>query len=132
MQATYNYYLVALSYAIAAYAAYSTLLISSKLINSTFKIKWLVAGSTTLGYRDYLLQQIYKVTEAEDPEELTTVVNLSFDKLRSIGNTIGQDFVSKFLKLYAEKTHKNIPEIEVISRISTTSIGFLIPHMIKH
>jgi len=49
MQASYNLYLVALSYFIAAYASYTTLSISRKLLHSEVKIKWLLAGSATLG-----------------------------------------------------------------------------------
>ena len=49
MQASYNYYLVALSYFIAAYASYSTLSITERLINSYSKTKWLLGGSTILG-----------------------------------------------------------------------------------
>ena len=51
MQASYNLYLVALSYSIAAYASYATLSITRKLVNSTAeaKIKWLLGGSATLG-----------------------------------------------------------------------------------
>ena len=48
MQASYNLYLVALSYFIAAYASYATLSISKKLLRSEVKIKWLLAGSATL------------------------------------------------------------------------------------
>lgn len=49
MQASYNLYLVALSYCIAAYASYVTLLISERVVNSHSKVKWLLGGSATLG-----------------------------------------------------------------------------------
>ena len=49
MESSYNYYLVALSYAIAAYASYAALSISSRLIHSQSKIKWLLAGSLSMG-----------------------------------------------------------------------------------
>ena len=49
MQASYNYYLVALSFVIAAYASYTMLSVSERLINSTDKIRWLIAGACTLG-----------------------------------------------------------------------------------
>jgi signal transduction histidine kinase/NO-binding membrane sensor protein with MHYT domain/CheY-like chemotaxis protein len=49
MQSSYNLYLVALSFFIAAYASYSMLSVSERLINAESKIKWLLAGSVTLG-----------------------------------------------------------------------------------
>ncbi|MCK4865069.1 MAG: response regulator [Gammaproteobacteria bacterium] len=50
MQASYNYYLVSLSFFIAAYASYSMLSVSERLINEKeSKIRWLVAGAATLG-----------------------------------------------------------------------------------
>ena len=49
MQASYNYYLVALSYLIAVYASYAMLSVSEMLINSDSKLKWLLGGSVTLG-----------------------------------------------------------------------------------
>lgn len=49
MQASYNYYLVALSFVIAAYASYTMLVVSERLINSHSKVKWLLAGAVTLG-----------------------------------------------------------------------------------
>jgi len=48
MQASYNFYLVALSCFIAAYASYATLAISERLVNSEEKTKWLLGGSITL------------------------------------------------------------------------------------
>jgi signal transduction histidine kinase/CheY-like chemotaxis protein/NO-binding membrane sensor protein with MHYT domain len=48
MQITYNYYLVALSYFIAAYASYAMLSISERLIKSKSKTKWLLGGSVSL------------------------------------------------------------------------------------
>lgn len=48
MQSSYNYYLVALSYAIAAYASYTALSISSRLIHSQSKLRWLLAGSVSM------------------------------------------------------------------------------------
>ena len=49
MQTSYNIYLVALSFMIASYASYSMLSVSERLINEKEKIKWLLAGSITLG-----------------------------------------------------------------------------------
>ncbi|MDH5660175.1 MAG: response regulator, partial [Gammaproteobacteria bacterium] len=51
MQESYNPYLVALSFFIAAYASYSMLSISERLINadSKSKLMWLFGGATTLG-----------------------------------------------------------------------------------
>lgn len=49
MQTSYNLYLVALSFFIASYASYSMLSVADHLINSKTKIKWLLAGSLTLG-----------------------------------------------------------------------------------
>ena len=49
MQISYNLYLVALSFFIASYASYSMLSVSERLINEKAKIKWLLAGSITLG-----------------------------------------------------------------------------------
>lgn len=48
METSYNLYLVALSFFIASYASYSMLSVSKRLINENLKIKWLIAGSTTL------------------------------------------------------------------------------------
>ncbi|MDH5395413.1 MAG: ATP-binding protein, partial [Gammaproteobacteria bacterium] len=49
MQISYNLYLVALSFFIATYASYSMLSVSERLINASLKIKWLLAGSLSLG-----------------------------------------------------------------------------------
>jgi len=49
MEISYNYYLVVLSYVIAAYASYGALSISGRLINSHSKRKWLLAGSASMG-----------------------------------------------------------------------------------
>ena len=49
MEISYNYYLVALSYVIAAYASYGALSLSGRLINSHSKKTWLLAGSASMG-----------------------------------------------------------------------------------
>lgn len=49
MQISYNLYLVVLSFFIATYASYSMLSVSERLINAASKIKWLIAGSLSLG-----------------------------------------------------------------------------------
>ena len=49
MEVSYDFTLVALSFFIASYASYSMLSVSERLINSKTKIKWLLAGSLTLG-----------------------------------------------------------------------------------
>ncbi|MDH5517266.1 MAG: response regulator [Gammaproteobacteria bacterium] len=48
METSYNFYLVALSYFIAAYASYATLAVSERLIQSHSKIKWLSGGAIIL------------------------------------------------------------------------------------
>ncbi|MDH5629098.1 MAG: response regulator [Gammaproteobacteria bacterium] len=50
MEATYNPYLVILSYCIASYAAYAMLSVSERLIKSPGKIPWLLSGSACLGF----------------------------------------------------------------------------------
>lgn len=49
MEANYNYYLVALSYVIAAYASYAMLNVAERLINNKEKKQWLLSGSASLG-----------------------------------------------------------------------------------
>ncbi|MCK4709901.1 MAG: EAL domain-containing protein, partial [Gammaproteobacteria bacterium] len=81
---------------------------------------------TSLPNKDHLQMQLDNIIERNSHDELTAIVSLSFDKVRNIGSTIGQDFINQFLKKSAERILTNIPYIHEISRISTTTFGFLI------
>ena len=84
---------------------------------------------TSLPNKDHLQMQINSIVENNSHDKLTAIVNLSFDKLRSIGSTIGKDFINQFLKISAERILTKIPQIYEVSRISTTTFGFLINNM---
>lgn len=84
---------------------------------------------TSLPNRDYLQLQIDHLIENTKEDNLYAIVNLSFDKLRSIGSTIGHDAVNQFLKLSAERIQSHVANIFEVSRISTTTLGFIIHNM---
>ncbi|MDH5517268.1 MAG: EAL domain-containing protein [Gammaproteobacteria bacterium] len=81
---------------------------------------------TSLPNKEHLLLQLTKVIDNDSNDSLTAVAYLSFDKLRSIGTTLGNDFVNTFLITSSRLILDNIPEIKDIARIGNSSIGFLI------
>lgn len=84
---------------------------------------------TSLPNKEYLAHQLDKITENDSNESLTGVLFLSFDKLRSIGSTIGSSFVNMFLTTSANRIQKSIPEIKEITRTGGTTLGFIIPNI---
>jgi len=85
--------------------------------------------ATSLPNKEFLQLQLDDLIRQDQGEFLTAVISLSFDKLRSIGGTIGEDFINQFLRQSCERLLRRIPEIRSISRISTTTCGFLLSNM---
>ena len=81
---------------------------------------------TSLPNKEYLTLQLDKLVNDNNDETLTGVLFLSFDKLRSIGSTIGSDFISLFLTASVNRIIKNIPEIKEITRTGRITLGFII------
>lgn len=81
---------------------------------------------TSLPNKDHLQIQLNNIIENNSEDNLIAIVNLAFDKLRHIGSTIGQEFINEFLKKSAERINTSLPYIYEVSRISTTTFGFLI------
>jgi len=82
--------------------------------------------ATALPNKEYLQKQLNDIIQTSQNPDITAIVNLSFDRLRSIGSTIGEDFINQFLRQSSERILNNISQIQSISRISTTTFGFLI------
>ena len=87
---------------------------------------------TSLPNKEFLTHHINKIIdsdESDNSETLTGVLFVSFDKLNSIGGAIGNEFINKFLVESSSRILKNIPEIKDVSRIGSTTLGFLISNI---
>lgn len=82
--------------------------------------------STSLPNKEHLQMKLDKAIIENSSDSLIAVINISFDKLRSIGGSIGEDFINHFLIQSTERIRKNLREVEEVSRTSTTTSGFLI------
>jgi len=81
---------------------------------------------SSLPNKEHLLLQLNKIIDNKFYEKLTGVIYLSLDKLRSISQPMGSDFTSQFILQAASAIENQFKDIKEITRISNTSIGFLV------
>ena len=86
-------------------------------------------AETSLPNKEHLLLQLNKIIDDHSFSLLCGVLSITFDKLRSIGSTVGNDFVGEFLKSSSVRILKNIREVKEVTRLSNNSVGIIVKNM---
>lgn len=82
-------------------------------------------SETSLPNREHFQMLLNKIIDNTSKDHLFGVMSITFDKLRSIGSTIGSDFISQFIKTASHKILDNVDGIKELSRLSNNSVGIL-------